>query len=203
VGRARHAGAAAGADRRTLLHAAAANAGVLALAWGPFVLFGQFAMYRFDCQIRPGSLLPELLPVESDFGWELRLLQGALALGAGTTVAALRGSVHAVWGVLLAIAGTRLLVDPVSLDHYWLPAKVLALLALGAFGAGRDARVVVLVPLLYQVFLVGLVPHAWAAACCLLAVAVLVGMERRPEWLLGLKFHRQAPNVTLDTIRSS
>jgi hypothetical protein len=82
-----------------------------------------------------------------EYGWSMRLLQGAFALCAGVVTARLmRGSPHALWAVPLAVVAVRLLLDPFALPYYmtgvWGPAFVgSALLASRtmAFGSRRES----------------------------------------------------------------
>jgi hypothetical protein len=88
----------------------------------PFVLAGHFAMGSYRWQVTVGSAVSLVLPVGSGFGWPLRILQGALAVGAGVAAARLlRQSPHALWVVPLVVVAARLLLDPV-LNTYYLAA---------------------------------------------------------------------------------
>lgn len=146
-----------------------------ALAWGPFVVFGDFAMHEYRWRVRPTSLLAPLLGVDAAFPWQLRLLQGGVALACGVAVAhGLRRSSHVVWAVPLATVAARLIFDPMVSSYYWSPVKVLSLVAVASFLVLRDGRGFAVVPLLYPVLLIGLVPHWAAGVSALIGVALLV-----------------------------
>jgi hypothetical protein len=107
------------ARRRDAGAGAAAAAAVAAALFLPFVLAGHFAMGSYVWHVLPPSPLSLLVPQNTAFSWPLRLLQGALAVGAGVGAARLlRRSPHALWVVPFAIVGVRLLLDPVFLSYY-------------------------------------------------------------------------------------
>lgn len=164
--------------RRRMLTAASWCAFVIALLWVPFVAFGEFAMHEHRWHVYPDSVLAPLLGSLSAFSWHLRLLQGGVALACGALAArALRGSLHAVWAVPMAVVSSRLLLDPVVAPYYWSPVKVLGLVAVATFVALRDERGLVVIPLLYPVLLLDPVPH-WLVAVSVLAGIALLGGRR-------------------------
>jgi hypothetical protein len=117
-------------------------ASVLALQLAPFVLFGRFGMLDYEWRVAHGTLLGLVLPIGTHFGWPLRLVQAALAAGAGAAVAwRLRRSIHAAWLVPLAVVVTRILLDPVAYGWYWLEAEALALAGAGALLTAPPLRV--------------------------------------------------------------
>ena len=89
--------------------------------------------------IRP-SLMSLLVPVGTHFGWPLRLVQAAVAVGAGIAVArALRHSPHAIWVPPLFVVAARLLLDPLLNSYY--PSAAEGLILVGAaVGAARWPR---------------------------------------------------------------
>jgi hypothetical protein len=94
-------------------------AGVTALLFLPFVLGGHFAMGAYHWQVKHPALLSLLVPAGTPFGWQLRLLQGAVAVSAGVAMARLmRRLPHAPWVVPLVVVGARLLADPLLLWYY-------------------------------------------------------------------------------------
>jgi hypothetical protein len=108
---------------------AVAAASVAALLFAPFVLGGHFAMGSFSWNVNPQTFLSLLVAPGVQYGWSLRLLQGAFALCAGVATARLlRNSPHALWAVPLAVVAVRLLLDPFALPYYlrgvWGPAFV-------------------------------------------------------------------------------
>lgn len=94
-------------------------AAVPAVLFLPFVLGGHFAMESYVWPVRHPSFMSLFLANGYAFGWPLRLLQGAVAVGAGVASARLlRTSPHAPWVVPLAVVATRLLLDPLFLSYY-------------------------------------------------------------------------------------
>ena len=94
----------------------------------PFALAGELRMFDRQWDVTTGTLLGVFVEPGTHFGWPLRLVQAALAVGAGGAVALrLRGSLHAVWLAPLALVLVRILLDPVSFGWYWLEPEALAL----------------------------------------------------------------------------
>jgi hypothetical protein len=95
----------------------------------PFALAGSFRMFQHEWQVASGTLLSLAVAPGTHFGWPLRLLQSALALAVGTSVALpLRRSVHAVWLAPLGVVLVRLALDPLSFGWYWLEVEALVLI---------------------------------------------------------------------------
>jgi hypothetical protein len=114
---------------RRALAGAAVTAMVLAGMLAPFAFAGSLRMFHYDWRVASGTLLSLFVAPGAHFGWGLRLLQSALALTAGASVAlALRRSVHAAWLAPLAVAFVRLLLDPLSFGWYWLEVEALVLI---------------------------------------------------------------------------
>lgn len=85
----------------------------------PFMLGGHFSMLAFQWHVRAPSPLSLLVADGTVYGWPLRLAQGALAMGAGVTVAwLLRRSPHILWAAPLAIVVMRLQLDPLLFQYY-------------------------------------------------------------------------------------
>lgn len=107
---------------RRLRKAGVGGAVAIAVAsalFAPFVLAGHFAMGAYHWQISSPAPLSLLVGSGTEFGWPLRIVQGAFAVGAGVAAARLlRRSPHGLWVVPLAIVGARLLLDPVLLSYY-------------------------------------------------------------------------------------
>src|SRR5207248_2830367 len=94
--------------RRRALAGAVVGAAVVAGMLAPFALAGSLRMFQYDWRVASGTLLSLFGASGAHFGWPLRLLQSALALTAGGSVAlALRRSVHAAWLAPLAVALVR------------------------------------------------------------------------------------------------
>lgn len=110
--------------RRRALAAASVAAAVVIGMLAPFALAGSFHMFQYDWRVASGTVLSLVVSPGAHFGWPLRLLQSALALSAGASVAlALRRSVHACWLAPLAVALVRLVLDPLSFGWYWLEVE--------------------------------------------------------------------------------
>ena len=121
-----------------------AAVGAAAVLFLPFVAAGQFHMGGYRWLVSSQSLVSLVVAPGTTVGWPLRLVQGALAVGAGIAVArAARGSRHAVWLVPGAVVLVRLLLDPLDSGYYFVGIEGPALVGLAlaaAFGlrlAGR------------------------------------------------------------------
>jgi hypothetical protein len=113
--------------RRAFAGAVVAGATVVGML-APFVLAGSFRMFEYDWSVANGTLLSLFVAAGTHFGWPLRLLQSALALSAGASVAlVLRRSVYACWVAPLAVALVRLVLDPQAYGWYWLEVEALVL----------------------------------------------------------------------------
>jgi hypothetical protein len=113
--------------RRAFAGAAVAGATVVGML-APFVLAGSFRMFEYDWSVASGTLLSLFVAPGTHFGWPLRLLQSALALSAGASVAlVLRRSMYACWVAPLAVALVRLVLDPQAYGWYWLEVEALVL----------------------------------------------------------------------------
>jgi hypothetical protein len=107
----------------------------------PFMLAGSFRMFQHEWRVATGTLLGLVVEPGTHFGWPLRLLQAALALGAGAAIAvALRRSVHALWLAPLAVVIVRLVLDPLSFGWYFLEAVSLVLVGAGLLLTQLPAR---------------------------------------------------------------
>ena len=107
---------------------AAVAAGAAGALYLPFALAGEFRMLEYRWTVADGTLAGLVLEPGSAFPWELRLLQGAAAVGAGIAVALLlRRTSHAVWAPLAAVVAVRLLLDPLGYSWYWLALQVVVL----------------------------------------------------------------------------
>lgn len=130
---------------RDAARAALVAAGVAVLLFLPFVLGGHFAMGSYSWNVNPQTFLSLFVTPGVEFGWSLRLLQGAFAVSAGVAAARLlRHSPHAPWAVALAIVAVRLLLDPFFLRYYptavWGPAFVGAALLAARVAVFRSRR---------------------------------------------------------------
>ena len=97
----------------------------------PFMLGGHFEMLSLVWKVDQPSLMSLLVPVGTHFGWPLRLVQAAVAVGAGIAVArALRHSPHAIWVPPLFVVAARLLLDPLLNSYY--PSAAEGLILVGA-----------------------------------------------------------------------
>jgi hypothetical protein len=131
--------------------AALAGAVTLALLYLPFLLTGTFTMFGFAWTVSNDTLLAAIAPALHAFPWSLRLLQAAIAIGAGCLIAVLgRRVVYGVWLVPLAVILFRLLLDPVLLSYYWFAPTIV--------GIGMAADAVQrrqLIPLAFAAVVVG------------------------------------------------
>ena len=74
----------------------------------------------------------------SEFPWSFRLVQTAVAVGAGSFVAwRLRTSLSALWAVPLAIVLGRLTLEPNLNAWYSIPVGMLGLIAAADLATGR------------------------------------------------------------------
>jgi hypothetical protein len=125
------------ASRRTAARAGLTAMAAAALCYGPFVAAGRFEMFHGSWQIEHDAPLNLLFHEGSDFSWQLRLFQAALATSVGLLVLArTRGRNCAVWLVPAAAIAARLLVDPRNIPYYYVP--VLVCLLLGQWASGRQ-----------------------------------------------------------------
>jgi hypothetical protein len=114
--------------RRRALAGAVVTGAVVVAMLAPFALAGSFRMFEYDWRVANGTLLSVFLASGTHFGWPWRMLQSALALSAGTSVAfVLRRSLHACWLAPLAVALVRLVLDPLAYGWYWLEVEALVL----------------------------------------------------------------------------
>jgi hypothetical protein len=173
------------APRIRFVRSAAAGAAALLVLWAPFVLAGPFQMFAFAWPVMERSLLHALDPGATAFPWSLRLLQAAVAVGAGAAVALLLRRRDAAWGpwaVGVAVVAARLVLDPVLAAYYWFPALVCAVGAVvlaarraDLVAAAAGALVVLLTAELGQP-----VPRAAVLVLVVLALAALA-RRRRPR----------------------
>jgi hypothetical protein len=116
------------AARPQLFRAAVAGILTLVAIYGPFLATGVFGMFQFQWTVSNTSLTHVLLPALTSFPWSLRLLQAVFAVGVGCAIAfCTRGTVYAVWLVPMAILSSRLLLDPVLYNYYWLAPAVVSI----------------------------------------------------------------------------
>jgi len=182
-------------NRTEIVRAALWCAGGTFLAYGPFLLLGEFRMQEFAWEVRPGSILAPVLGAGSPFGWAPRLVQGALSLSVGAALSVrLRSSPHALWAAPLGIVTARLLVDPVAAGYYWSPTKILLLVAIASFLASRDRRGLLVLAFLYPVLLPTLLPQWVQAVSVLLGLLVLSRDDGTPRSLQVAEI-RQASDV--------
>ena len=118
-----------------------AEAGVVVAMLAPFALAGSFRMFEHEWRVATGTLLGLVVQPGTHFGWPLRLLQSALALGAGAAIATgLRRSAHALWLAPLGVVIIRLVLDPLAFGWYFLEAEALVLVGAGLMLAELPTR---------------------------------------------------------------
>jgi hypothetical protein len=94
----------------------------------PFAIAGELRMFDRKWDVTTGTFLSLFVSPGTHFGWPLRLVQAAFAVGAGAAMALkLRRRVHAVWLAPLVMVLVRILLDPVSFAWYWLEVEALVL----------------------------------------------------------------------------
>jgi hypothetical protein len=119
-------------EARAALRGVAAEIGVAAALFLPFVVAGEFRMLDYHWEVNGDTLLGLVLAHGTDFTWPMRLAQGLAAFSAGALVAwSLRRSLHAVWLAPLAVVVVRIALDPVRYPWYWLALQTLVLLGAG------------------------------------------------------------------------
>jgi hypothetical protein len=102
----------------------------------PFVAAGQFHMGGYRWLVSSQTLVSLFVAPGTAVGWPLRLLQGAVAVGAGVAVArAARGSRHAIWLVPGVVVLARLLLDPLDSGYYFVGIEGPALVGLALAAA--------------------------------------------------------------------
>ena len=110
--------------------------GAAAVLFLPFVAAGQFHMGGYRWLVSSQSLVSLVVAPGTRVGWTLRILQGAVAVGAGVAVArAARGSRHAVWLVPGVVVLARLLLDPLDSGYYFVGIEGPALVGLALAAA--------------------------------------------------------------------
>jgi len=110
--------------------------GAAAVLFLPFVAAGQFHMGGYRWLVSSQSLVSLVVAPGTAVGWPLRLLQGAVAVGAGVAVArAARGSRHAIWLVPGVVVLARLLLDPLDSGYYFVAVEGPALVGLALAAA--------------------------------------------------------------------
>lgn len=124
---------------RSVVIGGATAAALAALAYGPFLLLGTVNTFHFSWGIaRSSSLLGHLGAAWGATDWQLRLVQGAAAAGAGLIAA--RRRPEAPFGPVMASIAVRLLLDPMRLSYYNGPLATVALVWLWTFAPPRLAR---------------------------------------------------------------
>lgn len=125
-------------DRERRARALGVAVGVVALLYGPFVLFGSFRMFQYTWPVVAGSPANLILAAGSPYTWWMRAAQGAAALTAGSAAALrLRRTPVAVWTVPLLIVIARLCFEPTLNDWYLIAVEAIALVAAADLFTGR------------------------------------------------------------------
>lgn len=107
----------------------------------PFLLFGDVATFDHVWRVTTGSPLSLLVVEGTEFPWQLRALQAAVAVTGGAAAVALtRRSPDVIWVAPLAIAILRLATDPVSYDYYWLAPAAVAVIGVASMAPMVDMR---------------------------------------------------------------
>lgn len=121
-------------DVRQVVRSTGVALGGIAVLYGPFFLFGTVNTLSYGWRVlRADGLMAPFIEHGEPFGWDARLIQASLVLGAGVVVVWLmrrNDSPHAEWAVPLALIATRLWTDPVGFYYYGLPLQVITVVAL-------------------------------------------------------------------------
>jgi hypothetical protein len=171
------------AVRRAAIGSALVGGGVAIAAYLPFVLTGHFELFHFRWPIYSGTLVARIAPGIQNFGWPLRLLQGACALAACAAIATRGRNRDAVWLAPLAAVLVRVVTDPMLGPYYWQPLA-LVIIAGVAFGAPdhRSRKTwLALIALTYLPYIASTAHQLWleVGTGCALAVIVLAADSRR------------------------
>lgn len=181
-----------GAIRATALAVVITLAGYL-----PFVLSGRFDLFDNAWVVNSGTLIHLLAPNVSQFTWPLRLLQGTAAVGAAAMVMWWRrASPDVVWSVPLVVVLVRILLDPVVLGYYWLPAGLLVIAGAASAPTRTRRELGALAAIGYLTYLgaSGTAVVLCSLASLALTVGVLVRSERsRPD--LDIRRIERRPSV--------
>ena len=170
----------AGAIRAISLAIVVASIGYL-----PFAMSGQFGLFSHTWLIDSRTLVHLLAPGLTEFSWSLRLLQAGFAAGGCfAAVRWLRAGDDAQWAAPLVAVLLRILLDPVVLSYYWLPAGLLVITGGALRGTGtwlprHRRQTVALIALGYLTYL-GAADVAPVLTCAgaLIATAVAVTPAR-------------------------
>lgn len=110
---------------------AAIAGGLMAMSYGPLLLWGSRATLGYEWQVTAQSPLRLFLDVNAPFTWRMRLVQAIFILLAGAVLAILgKHSPNSDWAVPLGVVGVRLLVDPLDYHYYWLPVGMILLVGI-------------------------------------------------------------------------
>jgi hypothetical protein len=152
--------------------------GVTVLGYLPFALSGHFELFGNTWLVNSRTLVHLVAPDVTHFGWGLRVLQAAIVAGGCWAVVRWRRDQRdARWAALLIAVLLRILLDPVILGYYWLPAAVLVI-AGATTVAGRTRRqLAALMLLAYLTYLgaAGVAPILVALAAVGATVGVVIG----------------------------
>jgi len=166
--------------RRGAIAAGLTGIVVSAGAYLPFVLTHHFLLLHHSWPVNHASLVHLLAPDVQNFGWDLRVLQAVIVMGACAFVARRCRTTDALWLAPLTAALLRVLTDPVQGSYYWLPlaAAVIGGVALGAPQLKEPTSWVAVALLAYVPFLVTSASSMWLifGALCLGALTVLILM---------------------------
>ncbi len=104
----------------------------------PFFAAGTVETFRFHWTIQNG--LPRLLlGAGGPYTWQLRFLEAALVVAAGTCVArAVRRSPSSIWIVPAATVLLRMALDPVIYPYYWNTAQLLIVIGVAELVLRRE-----------------------------------------------------------------
>ena len=122
---------------RTAVRGVVVQTAVAVAAFAPFVAAGSFRMLEHEWITANGTLAGALIGVDQPFGWELRLVQGAVAVAVGGGIAWRLRRPEAVWLVPFAVTAIRVTLDPLNYPWYLLAPETAALVGLVHFAGIR------------------------------------------------------------------
>ncbi len=119
-------------DLRLVCTTGAVLVAAAAAPYLPFALAGPFHLFGLHWPIAPDTFVHAVWPHLTTFGYGQRLLQGGLSILAGATVAITLGRrAETVWVAPIAVTVVRLLLDPLNLNHYWMPLLIVVSIGTG------------------------------------------------------------------------
>ncbi len=128
------------------------------MLFAPFVIAGDFAMFRLNWSVTGNGALHLLFPNATTFTWQMRAIQTIASLAAAAAVGwLLRRRADSVWLVPLVAVLVRLALDPLNYTYYQVAPQLLVLFGCGLLGARRPSHTLAVLLLTYATFVVPVV----------------------------------------------